>query len=123
MEVHTLLLGDWIYNLDVDIPILLAQSNYSVLIYSYEYSRKWSYFASGVDDFICNYIGGKEWTTQMQWPGQQGFVNSPEVQWHVAGQVAGTAKSYQGFTFLEVNNAGRITGLFFVLLVMDCFLP
>jgi cathepsin A (carboxypeptidase C) len=60
-EVHTLLLGDWISNLAVDIPLLLSQSNYTVLVYS------------GTEDFICNYIGGREWTLAMEWAGQVRF--------------------------------------------------
>lgn len=95
-EVHTLLLGDWISNLAVDIPILLAQKNYTVLIYS------------GTEDFICNYFGGKAWTAALPWPGQSGFNNAPEKDWNVSGQKAGTSKTYQGFTFLEVFGAGHM---------------
>jgi carboxypeptidase C (cathepsin A) len=96
MEVHTLLLGDWVSNLADDVPLLLAQANYSVLVYS------------GTEDFICNYIGGQEWTNALQWPGQSGFNSAPSNPWVVNGVKAGVSKTYQGFTFLEVFNAGHM---------------
>lgn len=53
-------------------------------------------------------MGGKAWTAALSWPGQSGFNNAPEKDWIVNGVKAGTSKSYQGFTWLEVLNAGRI---------------
>jgi carboxypeptidase C (cathepsin A) len=41
--VHAKLTDDWVANLDVNVPLLLAQPNYTVLVYS------------GQDDFICNW--------------------------------------------------------------------
>ena len=47
-----------IANLARDVPLLLAQPNYRVLAYY------------GKEDFICNWIGGEAWVTQLRWPGQ-----------------------------------------------------
>lgn len=55
--VYNNLLGDWVGNLALDLPIVLAEG-IPVLIYS------------GTDDWICNYLGGKAWAEQMVWPGQ-----------------------------------------------------
>eukprot|EP00698_Gefionella_okellyi_P009143 TRINITY_DN22_c0_g1_i1.p1 TRINITY_DN22_c0_g1~~TRINITY_DN22_c0_g1_i1.p1 ORF type:complete len:430 (+),score=98.25 TRINITY_DN22_c0_g1_i1:62-1351(+) len=95
MEVHTLLLGDWISNLERGIPNVLA-NGVRVLVYS------------GMDDFICNYYGGRAWTAAMQWPGQAQFNDAKLVPWLVDGQNAGYVKSAHGLTFLEVANAGHM---------------
>jgi len=93
--VYENLLGDWVQNLAVDIPVLLA-NNISVLVYS------------GMEDFICNYYGGGNWTFDLTWPGQQAFDATPSVNWSVNGTLAGYAKSSGGFTFLSVLNAGHM---------------
>jgi carboxypeptidase C (cathepsin A) len=92
---HLVLLGDWITNLDVHIPNLLA-NNIRVLVYS------------GMLDFICNYVGGDMWTSNLKWPGQAAFNRTPFGNWTVQGKVAGFAKSAQGLTFLEIANAGHL---------------
>jgi len=94
--VHEYLLGDWISNLDVDLPLLLEQPGFQVLVYS------------GMDDFICNYYGGQRWTASLEWSGQGGFVNSTATPWMVNGVQAGTYNSYNNFTFLAVENAGHM---------------
>jgi len=95
MAVHFLFLADWIGNFAIDLPIVLA-AKIPVLIYS------------GTNDYICNYLGGQRWTNAMEWPGQQAFQQAPENNWTVNGNVAGVSKSAQGFTFLEVYNAGHM---------------
>jgi len=95
MEVHTLLLGDWMQNLEVNVPSLL-QGKIRVLVYS------------GMLDYICNWIGGDYWTSQMVWSGQQGFNAINETVWQVDNTNAGFVKSYQGLTFLKVANAGHM---------------
>lgn len=32
-----------------------------------------------MDDFVCNYYGGTEWTAKMGWPGHDAF-NAQEFQ-------------------------------------------
>jgi len=77
------------------IPTLL-ENNIQVLIYS------------GMLDLICNYVGGAMWTSALQWPGQDGFNQVPLHDWQVGNTVAGHAKSFQGFTWLEVEGAGHM---------------
>jgi len=89
------LLLDRIHSFSYDLPDVLA-NGVPVLVYS------------GMDDLICNYVGGNMWTSQMAWPGQTQFNNAPLNDWTVNGQVAGHAKTYNGFTFLEVENAGHM---------------
>ena len=62
---------------------------------------------SGTEDFVCNYIGGREWTLAMEWPGQNGFNSASENPWNVQGKPAGLSRSFDSFTFLQVYNAGR----------------
>jgi len=94
-EVHTLLLGDWVGNFAVDIPIVLA-SNISVLIYS------------GDNDFICNALGGNRWVSAMSWPGQDAYINSSPKDWVVNRSVHGWYKTVDKFTFLVVYDAGHM---------------
>jgi serine carboxypeptidase-like clade 4 len=95
-EVYEDLIGDWIANLELDVPTLLSIPNYRVLVYS------------GMEDFICNWMGGQRWVSEMQWSGQSGWNNAAKVNWHVNGTVAGQAQAYQGLTFLAVYNAGHM---------------
>jgi len=98
MEVHTLLLGDWVTNLELKIPSLLddKQNPIRVLVYS------------GELDYICNWMGGNYWTQQMQWSGQNQFNSQNFTDWHVSGTVAGEVKAYNNLAFLKVANAGHM---------------
>jgi len=93
--VHTVLLGDWMNDFSKVIPELLA-ANYSVLIYS------------GVEDFICNYYGGRAWVKSINWPGKDNYNNAPLKDWLVDGKQAGQSKSYKNLNFLQVNEAGHM---------------
>jgi len=106
MAVHFLFLADWVGNFAIDLPIVLA-AKIPVLIYS------------GTNDFICNYLGGQRWVNAMQWPGQNAFQQAPETNWTVNGNVAGLAKTAQGFTFLEVYNAGHMVPLDQPIVALD----
>jgi len=92
--VHTLLLDDWIVNLDTVIPALL--NDYRMLVYS------------GELDYICNWVGGYSWCSNLVWPGQKQFNALNFTDWHVSGQVAGAAKNALNLTFLKVANAGHM---------------
>jgi len=94
-SVHLLFLNDWVGNFATDIPIILAQ-NLSVLVYS------------GVNDFICNYVGGSQWVSNMKWPGQDRYNNATVAVWTVDSKVAGQVKSAAGLTFLTINGAGHM---------------
>jgi len=98
-EVHTLLMGDWLSNLALDLPAVLA-AGVKVLVYS------------GNLDIICNVNGGRDWTAAMVWPGQQSYNNAQDEPWMVNGTQAGTSKtaatSSGTLIFLEVFNAGHM---------------
>jgi len=94
--VYEDLITDFTQNLEVLIPGLL-KGGIQILIYS------------GVDDFICNYYGGRNWTTAMVWPGQTQFNATAYQNWvGPSGQVAGEVKSFQNFTWLQVLNSGHM---------------
>jgi len=95
MLVHTEMLGDWMGNFASDVPILL-QAGVNVLVYS------------GTEDFICNYLGGQAWVNDLKWSGQKQFQSLDLKEWKVQNKTAGLAKSYNGFTFLEVFAAGHM---------------
>jgi len=79
----------------MDIPVLLG-NEVNVFVYS------------GMLDLICNYFGGDMWTSRLLWEGQEGFNDQKFKNWSVNGEVAGYFKTYQNFTFLEVENAGHM---------------
>lgn len=54
MIVHTLMLGDWEWDLSPSVAYVL-ESGVDVLVYS------------GDKDWICNWRGGEAWTHQMDW--------------------------------------------------------
>jgi len=93
--VHTMLLGDWMTNLDVHIPQLL-ESGLQVLVYS------------GELDFVCNWVGGAAWTSELEWKGKQSFNNQKFTEWKVNGKSAGLSKNFENFTFLRVAKAGHM---------------
>lgn len=97
---HFALLDDWIGNFAVDVPTVLT-AGIPVLVYS------------GTDDFVCNYLGGEAWVSQMSWPGQKTYNAAPWANWYDAPHQTqiGRAKTAQGLTFLEVFNAGRTPSL------------
>merc|ERR1712166_535757 len=95
MQVNQQFSSDWMKNQQYTVPPLLA-AGVDVLIYA------------GDADFICNWMGNKAWTLALNWPGSTGFNAAADHDWSVAGKKAGTARSSEGFTFLQVNNAGHM---------------
>ena len=94
-SVHVLLTDDWMQNLEVHIPNVLA-AGVRVLVYA------------GNQDFICNVEGNRRWVDSMEWDGADAFAAAPLTDWRVGGKSAGTARAAQGLTFLEVNAAGHM---------------
>ncbi len=61
-------------------------------------------------DFICNWLGNSAWTLDLEWSGKTGFNAAPMAPWTMPnGTVGGEARTYGGFTFLRVYNAGHLT--------------
>jgi carboxypeptidase C (cathepsin A) len=106
--VHTALLGDWVSSFAQDLPAVLKAGK-SVLVYS------------GVEDFVCNYMGGFNWSSNMKWAGQGGFNSAQFKPWTVNGQKAGRSKAFHGFTFLEVDKAGHLAPMDQPVNTLDMF--
>jgi len=79
-----------------DLPFLLSM-DVGVFIYN------------GMLDLICNYVGGDMWTAAMDWPGQGSFNDQKFTDWvNSKGVTVGHYKTYDNFTFLEVEKAGHM---------------
>jgi cathepsin A (carboxypeptidase C) len=87
--------ADWMKNYHEQIVDLLAD-DIRVLIYA------------GDCDFICNFLGNKKWTLELDWDGKVEFQNAADTPWMVDGVEGGLSKSYEGFTFLQVYDAGHM---------------
>lgn len=66
---------------------------------------------NGEWDFMCNWIGGHRWVSQMVWSGQEAFNAASNVTWHnkkgeVAGWVQGTPD--RQLQFIKVANSGHL---------------
>ncbi|SPO40768.1 related to Carboxypeptidase Y precursor [Pseudozyma flocculosa] len=67
---------------------------------------------SGKLDFICNYVGNRNWADKLQWHGEQAFQKAAMEPWYVGGQDkestrAGDFKQAHGFTYATVEAAGH----------------
>jgi carboxypeptidase C (cathepsin A) len=89
------MVGDWTISYAQDLPPVLA-TGVRVMAYS------------GAEDYVCNTMGGKAWMDQMVWPSQQGFNSAPMTPWITNQQQVGQTKSYNGFTWVEINHAGHL---------------
>ena len=93
--VELFLIGDWIHQFQSAVSTVL-ETRLRVLVYS------------GKEDFICNYLGGLEWTNTTKWSGQDKFNQAAFEDWVVDGAKAGEVKAYNLLTFLAVENAGHM---------------
>lgn len=59
---------------------------------------------AGDTDYMCNYLGNKAWTDGLKWKHSTEFKHSKPYDW----KKQGLAKSYKGFTFLQVYDAGHM---------------
>jgi len=95
--------NDWMKDFQTKIPDLLANGT-KVMIYA------------GDVDFICNWIGNKAWTLALDWPGKEKFNAATDAPWLTAhnpdkSSAAGKCRSSDGFTFLQIHNAGHMVPL------------
>jgi vitellogenic carboxypeptidase-like protein len=63
---------------------------------------------TGADDFIVNIVLGEQWLANLDWPGQEGYLNAPKYSWKVNGEVAGFSRTYDKLTQLTVLKAGHL---------------
>ncbi|KAL4389032.1 hypothetical protein HN51_009879 [Arachis hypogaea] len=94
-RVYDAMNGDWMKNLELDIPNLL-EDGIRLLVYA------------GEKDLICNWLGNSRWVHAMKWSGEEQFRGSPTIQFVVNGSDAGSLKSYGPLAFLKVNEAGHM---------------
>ncbi len=64
---------------------------------------------AGDVDYICNYLGNKAWTLNLEWRHKQEFNDADDHEWGVdENKSAGLARASNGFTFLQVYDAGHM---------------
>ena len=67
-------------------------------------------------DYICNYMGNRAWTQKLDWNSGDKFRAATDHPWGgadggdgaEASAAAGLARSVDGFTFLQVYDAGHM---------------
>ncbi|GMH53170.1 hypothetical protein TrRE_jg5815 [Triparma retinervis] len=60
---------------------------------------------AGDVDFICNSLGNKAWTLDLEWEGKEGFNALEDKDWENG---SGSVRTYNGLTFLTVFDAGHM---------------
>mmetsp|Transcript_26045 Transcript_26045/g.73861 ORF Transcript_26045/g.73861 Transcript_26045/m.73861 type:complete len:470 (-) Transcript_26045:519-1928(-) len=98
MHVNQKMAGDWMRNYQDQVPPML-EDGIPVLIYA------------GDQDYVCNWLGNKAWTLALDWSGSSGFNDAGDKTWVVDGKDAGAIRSFNGFTFLRVAQAGHMVPL------------
>ena len=66
-------------------------------------------FWTGQDDYIVNYLCSLNWMANLDWPGQEGYLNAPKYSWSVGGEIVGFTRSYGKLTQVTVLKAGHLT--------------
>ena len=56
-------------------------------------------------DFVCNYLGNRAWTLNLDWNHKAEFNAAEEKDWNSGGGLVRTAG---GLTFLQVYDAGHM---------------
>ena len=66
---------------------------------------------AGDVDYICNYIGNRAWTLELDWKYKADFNAADEHEWGVGEDgsgAAGLVRTSNGFTFMQVYDAGHM---------------
>ena len=64
---------------------------------------------AGDVDFICNYLGNRAWTFNLEWSSGDDFRAAEEREWSISGgDPVGLVRSSGGLTFLQVYDAGHM---------------
>lgn len=87
--------GDWMKNWHQVIPDMLGDG-IRTLIYA------------GDEDYICNWLGNMKWTMALNWTHQADFNAADNTDYSVGGKVAAKVRSSNGFTFMQVFEAGHM---------------
>merc|ERR1712232_856977 len=62
---------------------------------------------AGDVDFICNYLGNRAWTLNLDWKQSKEFQDADDHDWNDGSGLARTTKDGL-FTFLQVYDAGHM---------------
>jgi len=92
MEVNGNFHVDWMKNFAPKVADLL-DAGVPALIYA------------GDLDFVCNYLGNRAWTLNLDWKHKAEFNAAEEHDWN---NQAGLARTANGLTFLQVYDAGHM---------------
>lgn len=90
-----LLSGDWMRPYVNLLPPML-DDGVRILVYA------------GDADYICNWIGNKAWTLELEWKGKTDFVKAADLPWIADGKQAGEYRMAGPFAFLRVFKAGHM---------------
>jgi cathepsin A (carboxypeptidase C) len=93
--VNLMFQQDWMKNYQTMLPDLLSDG-IRVLVYA------------GDVDFICNWLGNKKWTLALDWEHRADFNAAADADWKVDSKSAGRLRSSNGFSFLQVFQAGHM---------------
>jgi cathepsin A (carboxypeptidase C) len=93
--VNVLFQQDWMKNYQTKLPDLLS-NGIRVLVYA------------GDVDFICNWLGNKKWTLALDWEHKADFSAAEDADWQVDEKSAGRLRTSNGFSFLQVFQAGHM---------------
>mmetsp|Transcript_14955 Transcript_14955/g.19575 ORF Transcript_14955/g.19575 Transcript_14955/m.19575 type:complete len:539 (+) Transcript_14955:226-1842(+) len=83
--------SDWMHDFSQYVTVLL-DAGIPALVYA------------GDVDFICNYMGNRAWTHELEWSGKAEYQAAPEHDW----EGSGNARTSGGLTFLQVFDAGHM---------------
>ncbi|KAI0024949.1 Alpha/Beta hydrolase protein [Xylariomycetidae sp. FL0641] len=86
--------GDWAKPFHRVVPGVLKEI--PVLIYA------------GDADYICNWLGNREWTNQLEWSGKKGFNAAKTKSLKLDGEEYGDVKSSGNLTFMRISGAGHM---------------
>jgi cathepsin A (carboxypeptidase C) len=103
--VDVMFMSDWMRNFHHEL-VEMMEDDIRVMIYA------------GDVDFICNWMGNKAWTMNLDWTGKQSFTSETDHNWmynngekDVHGGMVRTGRPRQGkgaLTFLQVFEAGHM---------------
>jgi len=97
MLVNARFQQDWMHNFHTLLPDMLA-SGIRVLVYA------------GDVDYICNWLGNKKWTLNLEWPNKSEFNAAADKPYTLPGQdrAAGRLRSAGGLSFMQIYQAGHM---------------
>ncbi|EGC34699.1 hypothetical protein DICPUDRAFT_153053 [Dictyostelium purpureum] len=88
------IIHDWFNSPIGYIPTLLE--NYKVLVYS------------GINGWICNFIGSEQWMGQLDWTYSSQYNNAPRHIVYIDQQISGYYQSFDNLAFFSINGAGHM---------------